>query len=170
MLFSSGKVGQKWCRKLIGWSIDILNESMDSAVLQSIEDISFIKTLQKVNRQTFRKRAAMNYGCGVESERAEDIRVSQSPEVSEKMLTSSFQRHAARSCEGKVLNMKTGDLHLQRRGENGVCLRILFPHWIHVCEYYELIMEENGFNETIWNSADTCAFKQQMSVLVTEDH
>lgn len=55
----------------------------------------------------------MNYGCGVESKRAEDVRVSQSPEVSDKMLTSSFQRHTARSCEGKVLNMKTGDLHLQ---------------------------------------------------------
>lgn len=49
------------------------------AVLQSIEDISFIKTVQKVNRQTFMERARMNYGCGDESKSREDIRVSQSP-------------------------------------------------------------------------------------------
>lgn len=47
--------------------------------LQSIEDISFIKTVQKVNRQTFMERARMNYGCGDESKRGEDVRVSQSP-------------------------------------------------------------------------------------------
>lgn len=70
---------------------------MDSAVLQSIEDIRFIKTVQKVNRQTFRKRARMNYGCGGESKRGEDVRVSKSPKVSDKMLTGSFQRHTARS-------------------------------------------------------------------------
>ncbi len=49
------------------------------AVLQSIEEISFIKTVQKVNRQTFMERARMNNGCGDESKSREDVRVSQSP-------------------------------------------------------------------------------------------
>lgn len=32
-------------------------------VLQSIEDIISIRTVQEVNRQTFAERALLNYGC-----------------------------------------------------------------------------------------------------------
>lgn len=55
-----------------------------------MEDISFIKTVQKVNRQTLVKRAGINNGCGAESKEGGDLRVSLSPEVSDKMLTGSF--------------------------------------------------------------------------------
>lgn len=55
-----------------------------------MENISFIKTVQKVNRQTLVKRARINNGCGAESKEGGDLRVSPSPEVSDKMLTGSF--------------------------------------------------------------------------------
>lgn len=52
--------------------------------------MSFIKTVQKLNRQTLVKRAGINNGCGAESKEGGDLRVSLSPELSDKMLTRSF--------------------------------------------------------------------------------
>lgn len=46
---------------LVWWSVKILKgECGMMAVLQSIEDVKFTKTVQKVHRQTFPEKARIN--------------------------------------------------------------------------------------------------------------